>query len=71
MVTAILTGLFATTVGQLILQWHYTYISLVGKTSNRTGIFASTTSTTSVEPGLSALMQGIGQILADALLVST
>jgi len=71
MVTIIVPALFATTLAELIINWYYTYICLVEKTKVRQDTFILSVVGTSVVNNLAVLMRGIGQILADALLVST
>jgi len=68
-VTVILTALFATELGQLVINWYYTDICFLGATYNRPNTFILTVMGTSVANTLSVLIRGIGEILADALLV--
>lgn len=71
-VISVLSVLFVTTLGQLILNWYYTYISLVGLTSDRLDTFYLSLGSAfvPVETILNIAMQGLGLISADALLVN-
>ena len=71
MVTIILTALFFTALGQMIVNWYYTYICFVGEAKTRIDTFTLTFAGNSVINIVTVLMMGIGQILADTLLVST
>jgi len=71
MVTIIITALFATALGQLSVNWYFTYISFVGEAGDRLDTFILTAGGTSVASFVAVLMQGMCEILADALLVST
>ena len=70
-VTATLTALFATTFTQMIIQWYYTNICLVGTTEDRLDTFLLTASSPPLGATLAIIMQGVSEMLADALLVST
>lgn len=70
-VTIILTALFATALGQLSVNWYFTYICSAGDTKNRQETFFLTAGGTAVVNFVVVFMQGMSQIFADALLVST
>jgi len=70
-VNIILAVLFFTALGQIIVQWYYVYICFVGETKIRMDTFILTVNGNSMVNTVSASIFGIGQILADALLVST
>jgi len=71
-VTSVLTVLFATTFGQLILAWYYTYKCFAGTAQNRLEMYNLSLggSGSNVVSLVNVIMLGIGQIIADALLVS-
>lgn len=70
-VTSVLTGLFATMVGQVILEWHSTYICFVATSISRLDMFYQSlgVNSTPAETMINIVVQGIGQILTDGLLV--
>ena len=70
MVTIILTALFFTALGQMIVQWYYVYICFVGETKIRMDTFIISVDGNPIASVVSLLMSGIGQILTDALLVT-
>lgn len=68
-VTFILTALFITTLGQLILVWYSTSICFLGAANSRVDAFILTFGSSSVIGFLFGLTRGVGLIIADALLV--
>jgi len=71
LVIGTLTGLFATIIVQLTVQWYFTSSCFVGASKNRLTLYLLSTESvlTPVVDILVAAAQGIGQILADGLLV--
>jgi len=68
-VTTILTALFATTLAQVIIEWQYIYVCFLREMGSRLDTFFLSVEGTPIVITLGVLMQGLGQILADALLV--
>jgi len=71
-VIATLAGLFIITIVQLIVQWYYTSTCFVGTPDNRqdTFLLSLENSLSPVVTTVFLIAQGIGQILADSLLVN-
>jgi len=67
-----ITGLFAAIIVQLTVQWYFTKSCFVGASKNRLTLFLFTTESTltPVVDLLIVVAQGVGQILADGLLVN-
>lgn len=70
-VTSVLTLLSFTIFGLVIIQWYLTSISFSGAPANRLEVFAMSggPGPNAVVSVLGQILQGVGQILADALLV--
>jgi len=70
-VIGVLSGLFVTTLGQLIMNWYYTHISLAGPADRLDTFYLSLgLGVVPVEGILNSTMQGTSLIMADALLVN-
>jgi len=72
-VTGIITALFAITVAQLGVNWYFTYLCFLRAGESRLHIFYE-----SLQPPdayicqvMIVILQGLGQIFADALLVNS
>jgi len=72
-VSAVLMGLFIATLGQVIIQWYYTNLSFGGKAPDRLQMFylSQGGDSSAVSGIISFTLLGIGQTLADALLVNS
>ena len=71
-VFVVISALFFITVGQLIIQWYYTYLSFAKKPKNRFDILILAVNSSSIPilESISTVFQGIAEILADGLMVS-
>jgi len=68
-VTIGITALFAVNVGELVMNWYFTDLCFVRATDSRLDIFNKNVSD-GLFSVLDDILQGIGQIIADTLLVS-
>jgi len=72
-VPGILTALFVSTLGQVIIEWIFAFMCFAGTTATRLDIFYQSLGigSTPIEEILSTVLQGVGQMLANYLLVLT